>query len=189
MSDNQKKQCIACAQPIYKDAKICPYCGTQQPPPKSSSGCSTIIGGAVIVFIILARASNTCSSSNSKTISQQPIQTEVKTNQQVTPVLPNDTKNSYSTSVSKPSNTTQSRHNMPSTIVDNSTTQASTKTQTEDIRSLQKTDNQNTTTSFKETQQAQQEINQQENSKKEERQRKKQERKLKKQEKKNRQTE
>lgn len=55
---------------------------------------------------------------------------------------------------------------MPSTIVDNSTTQASTKTQTEDIRSLQKTDNQNTTTSFKETQQAQQEINQQENSKK-----------------------
>lgn len=78
---------------------------------------------------------------------------------------------------------------MPSTIVDNSTTQASTKTQTEDIRSLQKTDNQNTTTSFKETQQAQQGINQQENSKKEERQRKKQERKLKKQEKKNRQTE
>ena len=187
MSDNQKKQCIACAQPIYKDAKICPYCGTQQP--KRSSGCSTIIGGAVIVFIILAIASNTCSSSNSKTISQQPIQTEVKTNQQVTPVLPNDTKNSYSTSVSKPSNTTQSRHNMPSTIVDNSTTQASTKTQTEDIRSLQKTDNQNTTTSFKETQQAQQEINQQENSKKEERQRKKQERKLKKQDKKNRQTE
>lgn len=186
MSDNQKKQCIACAQPIYKDAKICPYCGTQQPPPKSSSGCSTIIGGAVIVFIILAIASKTCSSSNSKTISQQPIQTEVKTNQQVTPVLPNDTKNSYSTSVSKPSNTTQSRHNMPSTIVDNSTAQASTKTQTEDIRSLQKTDNQNTTTSFKETQQ---EINQQENSKKEERQRKKQERKLKKQEKKNRQTE
>ncbi len=66
---------------------------------------------------------------------------------------------------------------MPSTIVDNSTTQASTKIQTEDIRSLQKTDNQNTTTSFKETHQ---EINQQENSKKEERQRKKQERKLKK---------
>lgn len=24
MSDTQKKQCIACAQPIYKDAKILP---------------------------------------------------------------------------------------------------------------------------------------------------------------------
>lgn len=75
---------------------------------------------------------------------------------------------------------------MPSTIMDNSTAQASTKTQTEDIRSLQKTDNQNTTTPFKETHQ---EINQQANNKKKERQRKKQERKLKKQEKKNRQTE
>lgn len=29
MSDNQKKQCIACAQPIYKDAKICPSSGTE----------------------------------------------------------------------------------------------------------------------------------------------------------------
>ena len=188
MSDTQKwKKCPRCGMEIPEDAQICHYCREIQPPPKQSSfGCSTIIGGAVIVFIILAIASNTCSSSNSKTTSQQPIQTEVKTNQQETPVLQNDTKNSYSTSVSKPSNTTRSRQNMPSTIEDNTTTQTGTKTQTEDISSIQKTDNKNTTTSFKETQQ---EINQQENSKKEERQRKKQERKLKKQEKKNRQTE
>lgn len=94
MSDTQKwKKCPRCGMEIPEDAQICHYCREIQPPPKQSSfGCSTIIGGAVIVFIILAIASKTCSSSNSKTISQQPIQTEVKTNQQVTPVLPNDTK-------------------------------------------------------------------------------------------------
>lgn len=189
MSDTEKKKCTACAMLIPKDAQMCPYCKTIQPlPEKSSFGCSTIISGIVIVFIILAIASKTCSSSNSKTTSQQPAQTEVKTSQQVTPVLPNNTKNSYTRSASKPSITTQNRQNMPSSKEYNTTTQTNPKTQTEDIGSIKKTDNQNTT-SFKETQQAQQEINQQENSKKEERQRKKQERKLKKQEKKNRQTE
>lgn len=190
MSDTEKKKCTACAMLIPKDAQMCPYCKTIQPlPEKSSFGCSTIISGIVIVFIILAIASKTCSSYNSTTTSQQPAQTEVKTNQQETPVLPNNTKNSYTRSASKPSITTQNRQNMPSPKGNNTTTQANPKTQTEDIGSIKKTENQNITSSFKETQQAPQEINQQENSKKEERQRKKQERKLKKQEKKNRQTE